>query len=115
MALFGMPSDFAVRSILSEGDAARGFDRLEAQRPIRCGSRKNDAEGLAAAVRRQVAEKGIDRHIAATCWPRRGLQDAIGNAQIASRRNHVNMIGLRRESRLSLPRPAFCWLWKATR
>ena len=33
---------------LSEGDAARGLDRLEAQRPIRCGSRQNDAEGLAA-------------------------------------------------------------------
>ena len=80
--------------ILSEGDTARGFDRLEAQRPIGCGSRQNHAEGLAAAVCRQVAEKRVDRHVAATRRPGRGVKNAIGNTQIASRRNHVNMIGL---------------------
>ena len=79
---------------LGEGDTARGLDRLEAQRPIRCGSRQNDAEGLAAAVRRQGAEKRVDRHVAATVRPGRGMKDSIGNAQIASRRNHVNMVGL---------------------
>ena len=99
---------------LSEGDTARGLDRLQAQRPIRCGSRQNHAERLAAAVCRQGAEKRVDRHVAATRRPGRGMKDSIGNAQIASRRNHVNMIGLGRESRLSLPRQAFCWLWKAT-
>ena len=79
---------------LSEGDAARGLDRLEAQRPIGCGSRQNNAERLAAPVCRQGAEKRVDRHVAATVWPGRGMKDSIGNAQIASRRNHVNMIGL---------------------
>ena len=79
---------------LSEGDAARGLDRLQAQRPIRCGSRQNDAEGLAAAVRRQGAEKRVDRHVAAAGRPGRGMKDSIGNAQIASRRNHINMVGL---------------------
>ena len=79
---------------LSEGDAARGLDRLEAERPIRCGSRQNDAERFAAPVRRQGAEKRVDGHVAATVWPGRGMKDSIGNAQIASWRNHVNMIGL---------------------
>ena len=72
----------------------RGLDRLEPQRPIRCGSRQNDADGLAAAVCRQGAEKGVDRHIAAALRPGRGLQDSAGYPQIASRRNHVNVIRL---------------------
>ena len=57
IALFGMPSYFAVSHFLSEGDASGSLDRLEAQRPIRRGSRQNDAKGPAAAVRRQGAEK----------------------------------------------------------
>ncbi len=42
---------------LSEGGPARGLDRLQAQRAIRCGSRQNHPQGLAAPVRRQGAEK----------------------------------------------------------
>ncbi|MGB7760162.1 MAG: hypothetical protein WBL61_10045 [Bryobacteraceae bacterium] len=79
---------------LGESDAARGPNRLEALRPIRCRSRQNDACGLAAAVCRQGAEKRVDRHVAAAVWPGRGLKDSIGNAQIAPWRNHVNVIGL---------------------
>ena len=66
----------------------------QAQRPIRCGSRQNHAERLAAPVCRQGAEKRVDRHVVAPGRPGRGMKDSIGNAQIASRRNHVNMIGL---------------------
>jgi len=50
-------------------------------------------QGLAAAVRRQVVEKSVDRHVAAIRRPRRSVQSSGGNTQIASWRNHVNMIG----------------------
>ena len=99
---------------LSEGDAARGLDRLEAQRPIGCGSRQNDAEGFAAAVCRQGAEKKVDRHVAATLWPGQGsegLHRKCPDCIAAESRKHD---WPRRESRLSLQRPAFCLLWKAT-
>ncbi len=79
---------------LGEGGAARSLDRLQAQRPIRCGSRHNHAERPASAVRRQGAEEIVDRHVAAADRPVRGVQDSTGNAQIAARRNHVNVIGL---------------------
>ncbi len=79
---------------LSESEAASVPDGLEAERPIGCGSRQNHAQRLAPPVRRQGAEEGVDWHVAAAVWPGRGLQDSIGNTQIGSRRNYVNVIGL---------------------
>ena len=40
---------------LSEGDSARGLDRLEAKRPIRRGARQDDADRVGAAIRGEGA------------------------------------------------------------
>ena len=81
------------RLVLSEGDSARAFDRLQAQCSIRCRPGKDDADRAALPVLSQRAQEIIDGQVVgAVLGARSQMQHAIGYPHLDVRRDHVDVV-----------------------
>src|ERR1044072_2819952 len=86
-------STLPVAIALRESDSALTLDRLQAERTVRCGTRKNDGNGAVLLIVGEGAEEVIDRHPARRLlWDCCKPEDALFNTDVGIRRDDIDVI-----------------------